>query len=102
MSKARYALVSKCRMQIGAFVENFKEGSPEFDYIVDLNSHPQADEVDIDWFYDAVTGKFSEEGEIYYPEPEPTPVQPLTFEQAQALETANNMDYLVCLKDLGL
>lgn len=100
MEKGRYALVSKCRMQVGAFVDNFKAGSPEFDYIVDLQGHPQKDEVQEDWFYDPVTGMFTEEGEIHYPEP--TPVQPLTFEQMQAFETANNIDYLVCLKDLGL
>ncbi len=99
MNKARYALVSKCRMQIGAFVDDFKAGSPEFDYIVDLIDHSQADKVQEGWFYDPVTGIFSQEGKIPYPGTELTL---LTFEQMQALETANNIDYLVSLKDLGL
>ena len=76
--------------------------NPMFNHIVDLQDHPQADEVDIEWFYDPTTGVFSPEGEIPYPEPESTVKQQLTLEQAAILETENNVDYLVCLKDLGL
>lgn len=102
MDNRRYALVSKCRLQVGAFVDRESAGTPEFDYIVSLQDHPQADEVDIEWFYNPTTGVFSQEGEIPYPELESTVEQQLTLEQAAILETANNVDYLVCLKDLGL
>ena len=102
MKRERYVLISKCRLQVGAFVDRESAGTPEFDYIVDLQDHPQKDEVQIDWFYDPAKDTFSSEGEIPYPEPESTVEQQLTLEQAAILETANNVDYLVCLKDLGL
>lgn len=98
----RFAGISKTRLQVSSFSDTRNAYNSEFNYVVDLLGHPQAVEVDTDWFYDPETNMFSPEGEIRYPEPEPTPVQPLTFEQMQALETANNIDYLVCLKDLGL
>lgn len=77
MEKGRYAVISQVRLQVGAFTDNFAAINPAFNYIVDLSTHPQADEVDIDWFYDPTTGVFSTEGEIFYPEvvveqPEPT------------------------------
>ena len=98
----RYAVVVKVRRQVNNFTDNIELFSSEFCYFVDLQDHPQKDEVQIDWFYDPAKDTFSPEGEIPYPEPESTVEQQLTLEQAAILETANNVDYLVCLKDLGL
>lgn len=104
MAKGRYAIVVSVRKQVNNFTDNLDSFSGIGDILlaIDLIDHPQKNEVQIDWFYDPETNMFSPEGEIHYPEPELLLVQPLTFEQAQALEAANNIDYLVCLKDLGL
>ena len=102
MEKQRYAVIPIVRLQIDSYTNNAMAVNPMFNHIVDLKDHPQADEIDIGWFYDPTTGTFSAEGEVQYPDPEPMPAQPLTFDQAVALEMANNIDYLVCLKDLGL
>ena len=43
----------------------------KFNILIDLQEHPQKDEVQIDWFYDEVTNTFSAEGEVIYPELQP-------------------------------
>ena len=43
--------------------------------LVDLQSHPQKDEVQIDWFYDIETNTFSETIEVTYDEPVSEPTQ---------------------------
>lgn len=87
MEKGRYAVISQVRLQVGAFTDNFAAINPAFNYIVDLQDHPQADEVQEDWFYDPVTGAFSPEGEISYPEiePEQSPLTPDDLYQAATL-----------------
>ena len=91
MEKGRYAVISQVRLQVGAFVDNFAAINPAFNYIVDLSTHPQADEVDIDWFYDPTTGVFSTEGEIPYPEAtleQPAPTADELYRAANLLNQA--------------
>lgn len=92
MGKERYAVVSLVRLQVGAFTNNLAAINPAFNYSVDLKGHPQADEVDIDWFYNPETGEFSAEGEISYPEPIQEP--PTPAEQYQAATLLNQAEIL--------
>ena len=85
MEKGRYAVVSQVRLQVGAFTDNFAAINPAFNYIVDMQDHPQADEIQEDWFYDPVTGEFSPEGEIPYPESIQEPPPPEELYQAATL-----------------
>lgn len=99
--QGRYAVISKARMQVGAFTDYLESINPQFNYIVDLSDHLQAKEVQEDWFYDSVTGVFSAEGEIPYPELEQQN-SILSEDQTLALETAINVDYLVSLHEMGI
>lgn len=81
--KNKYAIVAKVRKQVVDIVEDLTPINQEFHLVVDLTNHPQKDDVNIDWFYDAETNEFSAEGEVYYPEPEPEP-EPTEAEIAQA------------------
>lgn len=49
--------------------------------------------------YDPETGTFSE---YTPPEPEPTPEPPLSETEQAILDTAINVDYLVCMKELEI
>lgn len=81
----RYAVVVKVRKQVNNFTDNVAMFSSDFVDLIDLKGHPQADEVDIDWFYNSETGEFSAEGEISYPEPIQEPPTPGDLYQAAAL-----------------
>ena len=77
MSIKRYAVVAKPRMQIGGFTNYPSAVGELYNIVIDLQDHPQKDEVQIDWFYNEATNTFSAEGEVIYPEveyvePEPT------------------------------
>lgn len=85
MEKKRYAVIPIVRLQVDGYTNNVMAVNPMFNHIVDLNDHPQADEVDIDWFYNPETGEFSAEGEISYPEPIQEPPTPGDLYQAAAL-----------------
>ena len=76
MKDERYAVVSKVRMQVGLFTNYPDSVTTEFNILVDLQNHPQKDEVQEDWFYNEEDNTFSPEGEIHYPEPVvPQPTQ---------------------------
>lgn len=94
MEKGRYAVISQVRLQVGAFTDNFAAINPAFNYIVDLEQHPQAAEVEVDWFYDPVTGQFSEEGEIPYPEVTPEQPEPTPEELYRAANLLNQAEIL--------
>ena len=49
--------------------------------------------------YNSETGTFSE---YTPPEPEPTPEPPLSETEQAILDTAINVDYLVCMKELEI
>jgi hypothetical protein len=49
--------------------------------------------------YDPETGTFSE---YTPPEPEPTPEPEITETEQEILDTAINVDYLVCMKELEI
>ena len=49
--------------------------------------------------YDSETGTLSE---YTPPEPEPTPEPPLSETEQAILDTAINVDYLVCMKELEI
>ena len=49
--------------------------------------------------YDPETGTFSE---YIPPEPEPTPTPPLTEQEQIAIDTALNVEYMVCLMEANL
>ena len=85
MEKGRYAVISQVRLQVGAFTDNFAAINPAFNYIVDLQDHTQADDVQEDWFYNPGTNMFSPESEISYPEPIQEPPTPGDLYQAAAL-----------------
>lgn len=94
MEKGRYAVISQVRLQVGAFTDNFAAINPAFNYIVDLEQHPQADEVDIDWFYDPVSGAFSLEGAIPYPEMEQEQLGPTSDELYRAANLLNQAEII--------
>ena len=81
-------------MQVGAFTDNFAAINPAFNYIVDLEQHPQAAEVELDWFYDPVSGTFSAKGEIPYPEVTLEQPAPTTDELYQAANLLNQVEIL--------
>ena len=58
-----------------------------------------ADTVTLGMMYDPETGAFSE---YTPPEPEPTPEPQLTETEQAILDTAINVDYLVCMKELEI
>lgn len=83
MERKRYIVIGKIRMQTTAFTNNPDSANPAFNIVVDLENHPQKDEVQIDWFYDEATNAFSPTGEVSYPEPEiPEPTQLDRMEEA--------------------
>lgn len=94
MGKGRYAVISQVRLQVGAFTDNFAAINPAFNYIVDLEQHPQAAEVELDWFYDPVSGTFSAKGEIPYPEVTLEQPAPTTDELYQAANLLNQVEIL--------
>lgn len=55
--------------------------------------------VTLGMIYDPETGAFSE---YTPPEPEPTPEPQLTETEQAILDTAINVDYLVCMKELEI
>lgn len=55
--------------------------------------------VTLGMIYDLETGAFSE---YTPPEPEPTPEPQLTETEQAILDTAINVDYLVCMKELEI
>ena len=81
----RYAQISRLRLQVANFVNNPKAVNTAYNILVDLENHPQKDEVQIDWFYDETTNTFSPEGEIHYPE-----LQPQEPTQLDRIETSLN------------
>ena len=68
ISDGKYAIVVKTRMQVNGFTDYPEAVNKELAYLIDLQEHPQKDEVQEEWFYDPATEKFSPEGEISYPE----------------------------------
>lgn len=94
MKNGRYAVISQVRLQVGAFTNNFAAINPAFNYIVDLYDHPQADEVQEDWFYDPVTGVFSKEGEISYPEIELVQEDTELYELYRAVNLLNQAEII--------
>nr|WP_288672924.1 hypothetical protein [uncultured Anaerotignum sp.] len=60
---------------------------------------PCDDTVTLGMIYDPETGTFSE---YTPPEPEPTPEPQLTETEQAILDTAINVDYLVCMKELEI
>lgn len=75
MRTERYAVVVKIRMQVTTFVDNPKSINQGLAILIDLQDHPQKDEIQEDWFYNAEDNTFSPEGEVHYPEvitPQPT------------------------------
>ncbi len=76
MANGRYAVVVAIRMQVDFFTDNPNSVLPNGKIVVDLQTHPQKDEIQEDWFYNAEDNTFSPEGEIHYPEPAaPQPTQ---------------------------
>lgn len=69
-------MVAKVRMQVNGFTEYPESVNEQYVILVDMQSHPQKDEVQEDWFYNSDTNTFSEIGEVHYPEPAaPQPTQ---------------------------
>ena len=77
MMKKRYAVIAKARMQLSGYVNHPAAVNLENNIVVDLQDHPQRDEVDVDWFFDAESNTFRIDGEVSYPEP-PEEEQPAT------------------------
>ena len=90
MENKRYAVIARVRKQVASFVDNPKIINQKFNLIVDLENHPQKDEIQIDWFYDEETNAFSPEGEVIYPEfKEPEPTQ---LDRIEAAVNASNAE----------
>lgn len=60
---------------------------------------PCDDTVILGMVYDPETGTFSE---YIPPEPEPIPTPPLTEQEQIAIDTALNVEYMVCLMEANL
>ena len=72
----RYAIIVKVRMQVNGFTSNPELINQNYAFLVDMQTHPQKDQVQEDWFYNAEDNTFSPEGEVHYPEPvAPQPTQ---------------------------
>ncbi len=94
-----YAMISKNRV-IGVLLN--QETEPEWGPTTDgspVLAIPCDDTVTLGMIYDPETGAFSE---YTPPEPEPTPEPQLTETEQAILETAINVDYLVCMKELEI
>ena len=89
--KKRYAVIAKARMQISGYVNKPESVNLQNNIIVDLENHPQREEVEEEWFYDAETNTFSKEGEVYYPEVEPTVYEPTQLDKIEAGLAYGNM-----------
>lgn len=94
-----YAMISKNRV-IGVLLN--QETEPEWGATPDgspVLAIPCDDTVTLGMIYDPETGAFSE---YTPPEPEPIPEPQLTETEQAILETAVNVDYLVCMKELEI
>lgn len=96
MKNGKYAMVVAARMQVDSFTNNPESyvGLGETVIAVDIQDHPQKMEIQEDWFYDPVTGKFSAEGEIHYPEIESVQPAPTTDELYQAANLLNQAEII--------
>ena len=85
--RGRYAVIARLRLQVAAFASNPAAVNLENNIVVDLQDHPQRDEVDVDWFFDVESNAFHIDGEVSYPEPSeeeaPAPTQLDNIEQVQ-------------------
>lgn len=94
-----YAMVTQNRV-IGVLLN--QETEPEWGPIPSgspVLAIPCDDTVTLGMIYDPETGVFSE---YTPPEPEPMPEPQLTETEQAILETAINVDYLVCMKELEI
>ena len=94
-----YAMLSKNRV-IGVLLN--QETEPEWGATPDgspVLAIPCDDTVTLGMIYDPETEAFSE---YIPPEPEPTPEPQLTETEQAILDTAINVDYLVCMKELEI
>ncbi len=84
----RYAVIGRLTKQVGVFVDNPKSVNTKYNILVDLENHPQAKEIELDWFYDESTNTFFEEGEIHYPELQPP--QPTQLDRIESMLSSSN------------
>ena len=94
-----YAMISKNRV-IGVLLN--QETEPEWGATPDgspVLAISCDDTVTLGMIYDPETEAFSE---YTPPEPEPTPEPQLTETEQAILDTAINVDYLVCMKELEI
>ena len=94
-----YAMILQNRV-IGVLLN--QETEPEWGPTPDgspVLAIPCDDTVTLGMIYDPETGAFSE---YTPPEPEPTPEPQLTETEQAILDTAINVDYLVCMKELEI
>ena len=89
--KKRYAVVVKVRMQVSGYVKNPEIVNLQNNIVVDLENHPQKEEVEKGWFYDEETNTFSAEGEVQYPEPELIISEPTQMDRIEAGLAYSNM-----------
>lgn len=92
-----YAMISKNRV-IGVLLN--QETEPEWGPTPDgspVTAIPCDDTVTLGMIYNSETGTFSE-----YTPPEPEPEPPLSETEQAILDTAINVDYLVCMKELEI
>ena len=88
MINERYAVISKLTLQVGVFASNPNSVNITNNILIDLESHPQKDEVQIDWFYDIETNTFSETREEIQEEPaQPEPTQ---LDRIESMLASNN------------
>ena len=94
-----YAMITENRV-IGVLLN--QETEPEWGATPDgspVLAIPCDDTVTLGMIYDPETEAFSE---YIPPEPEPTPEPQLTETEQAILDTAINVDYLVCMKELEI
>lgn len=94
-----YAMISKNRV-IGVLLN--QETEPEWGATPDGNpvtAIPCDDTVTLGMIYDPETNTFTE---YTPPEPEPIPEPPISETEQAILDTAVNVDYLVCMKELEI
>lgn len=96
VKKEKYAMIVAARMQVDSFTNNPEAyvGLGDTVIAVDLQDNPQKAEVQEDWFYDPVTGKFSAEGEIHYPDIEIVQTESTPEELYQAATLLNQAEIM--------
>lgn len=108
MATGKYAVISIVRKQVADFTDRPQMFNQQYNWLVDLDNHPQKDEVDIDWFYNQDTNTFSQEEDeeiellSFLVEDVTEEDEQLSEDEKMLLIMSVNSDYLSSLAELNV